>query len=443
MCFPSSSSLKNLQLLYLSSCVELSSKVTMGITKTTSTASPLCLTLDKAFGISSPPENNGSLVYDLMTTVMPNIGDLPGSYAHNDTLDNTTSDFSVAHNNHHGTIDEVTFVISRIFTPLFCGFGIVGNILNILVLTRRRMQSGSDSGSERAAFMGLIALAVSDLCYCTSAFPKLFYPTKATIFRSGDPKLFYFLYESYILNSFSKISTWLTVIMAVSRFVAICHPLHARLFVHFKGTVVAISMTFLLWFLLELPECWTHQLITEVCPQESYIFLELGVFVNNTKLRLAFQYLWFILGFVVPVCILAFCNIQLIRALRASARMRQECRVHGGRQQPGSRITPTLIAIVLMFIFLMTPSEIINFTIDVLHMESKYEALILVITNLMNTINFSVNFVLYCVVNVHFRSTLVNLLSCCRKADSRRKYAASSYSAITSNTNLNTEENIM
>ncbi len=340
-----------------------------------------------------------------------------------------------------GAIDHVTFAISRVLTPLFCGFGIVGNILNILVLTRRRMQSGSDSGSERAAFMGLIALACSDLFYCISAFPKAFLPTQIAFFLSGDPKLYYYLYESYILNSFSKISTWLTVIMAVSRFVAICHPLHSRIFVHFKGTFVAIALTFVIWFLLELPECWTHSVMREVCPRETYIFLDTGIFLRDTKLKVTFQYLWFTLGFVVPVCILAFCNIQLIRALRASARMRQECRVHGGRNQPGNRITPTLVAIVLMFIFLMTPSEIINFTAE-LNTSGKHHTLIVVITNLMNTINFSVNFILYCVVNVHFRSTLLALLCGWRRRKSGvRRALASNYSAITSQSNLNTEEN--
>ena len=69
--------------------------------------------------------------------------------------------------------------------------------------------------------MGLIALAVSDLCYCVSAAPKAFLKTRATTFRSGDFRMFYHMYESYVLNSFSKISTWLVVLMAVSRYVTI------------------------------------------------------------------------------------------------------------------------------------------------------------------------------------------------------------------------------
>ena len=414
----------------------------MASTIISTTVSVVCIDLDRLFGLGTPLKDNGYNEQYAFSTTVPRGNEEVTADAFNPSSEDVNMAY---HEADTSAIDDVTFVISRIFTPLFCGFGIIGNILNIIVLTRRRMQSGSDTSSERAAFMGLIALAASDLCYCTSAFPKAFIETQAITFRSGDLKLYYYLYQDYILNSFSKISTWLTVIMAVSRFVAICHPLHARLFVHAKGTATAIAMTFLLWFLLVLPECWTYVMIKEFCPRDTYIFTDSGPFLLDAKLNITFQYIWFILGFVVPVCILAFCNIQLIRALRASARMRQECRVHGGRQQPGNRITPTLVAIVLMFIFLMTPSEIISFMIDVLEIKSeKHEALILVITNLMNTINFSVNFVLYCVVNVHFRSTLVNLLCCCcRRNHKKRQFAASAYSAITSNTNLHTEENIV
>jgi len=42
---------------------------------------------------------------------------------------------------------------------------------------------------------------------------------------------------------------------------------------------------------------------------------------------------------------------------------------------------------------------------------------VIVATNVLLTVNFAFNFVLYCVVNVHFRETWVNLLHCrlCRQ----------------------------
>ena len=43
-----------------------------------------------------------------------------------------------------------------------------------------------------------------------------------------DFRLLYRLYSNAVINTFIMTSTWLTVTMALSRFVAICHPLRAR-----------------------------------------------------------------------------------------------------------------------------------------------------------------------------------------------------------------------
>ena len=218
---------------------------------------------------------------------------------------------------------------------------------------------------------------------------------------------------------------------------AICHPLHARIFVHANATAAAICINFILWMLLEIPECYTYSYTTQHCPRETYYFIDTGIFLRIHSMNVAFKYLWFVTGFVVPLCILTFCNIHLVQALRASMRMRQEHRVHGGRQQPGRSITPTLVAIILMFLFLVTPGEITHFVLKFINLESpQHNALILAIMNLMNTLNFSINFLLYCLVNVHFRSTLIDLICCCcpNRKKHKRRFTASAYSAVTTKT---------
>ena len=152
-----------------------------------------------------------------------------------------------------------------------------------------------------------------------------------------------------------------------------------------------------------------------------------------------FSYLWTIFGYVIPVSVLAFCNTHLIRALRESYRMRRVYRVHSQAPQPGSRITPTLVAIVVMFIVLVSPSEIIQFLFYVVE-DTAVEHLnfATVITNLLHTMNFSLNFVLYCIVNVHFRNTIKEIIFCILRKDKeqcnlKRQYTAT-YSNVTTKT---------
>ena len=54
-----------------------------------------------------------------------------------------------------------------------CIIGVSGNILNLLVLTRRRFCSSLNK-LESSANYGLIALAVSDLCFCLVVLPHVF-----------------------------------------------------------------------------------------------------------------------------------------------------------------------------------------------------------------------------------------------------------------------------
>ncbi len=343
-------------------------------------------------------------------------------------------------------LEKLRFYITIIVMPILCLFGIGGNILNILVLTRRRMQASMDCTMEKAAYVGLIALALSDMLYCFTALPEAFKGEEVIAYERKSFWVFFELYGKYFQNAFSSASTWLTVIMAASRYAAICHPLHAREFIKASTTIVATIVTFIFWALLDIPYLWTYKLSEMRCPSENshqrvYYMLDTGALNKNTNMKHAFTYTWTCIGFFIPVVLLAYCNYHLIQALRESYRMRKEYRVHTRTQQPGTKITPTLIAIVVMFILLVTPSEVIQFTY--FKVESSHTDVVttlMVIFNAMHTLNFAINFVLYCVVNVHFRSTLIDLLLCCcgvsRKGRQRRllkRQSLTTYTTVTAN----------
>jgi hypothetical protein len=62
--------------------------------------------------------------------------------------------------------DASRFWIQRVFVPLVVGVGILGNVVTIVVLTRRRMRSSTN--------VYLTALAVSDLLYLMFVFTLSF-----------------------------------------------------------------------------------------------------------------------------------------------------------------------------------------------------------------------------------------------------------------------------
>ena len=137
---------------------------------------------------------------------------------------------------------------------------------------------------------------------------------------------------------FIKTSTWLTTIIAVGRYLGICHPLHFRQCARLTFTKAVIIATFLFWILVNLPLMWSFQIHTVPVSNETYIYvIDIGYFQQNEILKMTLTYMWAIIGYFIPLAVLACCNFQLVKALRRSQRLRQmnarycNASVHGYR----------------------------------------------------------------------------------------------------------------
>jgi len=94
------------------------------------------------------------------------------------------------------------------------------------------------------------------------------------------------------------------------------------------------------------------------------------------RLDLVYSFLWSLLALFVPLVILTVCNVCLIRALQQSRRLQSQCRAScrseavtvetGGRKATGSgnngqqRITPTLVALIVVFTVCVGPSGLLE-----------------------------------------------------------------------------------
>ena len=335
----------------------------------------------------------------------------------------TTSDTMVNMTSHiYHLSDDVIHYINTAVIPAIGVFGVLGNTLNLAVLSWRCGKKDIDK-LERRALIGLISLAISDLCLCLVMIPSAVFSESKTFFSDHSLEMYYRLYGNYFHNVFIKISTWLTVIIAGARYVGICHPLKARIMLGSMATKLAIALTFLLWIGLLSPLLASYD-VQEMSDNNVTIgyVADLGVFNTNVKLKLIMTYLWAILGFFLPIFLLSIFNICLIRALRASHRLHQSMvRNRAGSRDNSTRITVTLVALVIMFMITVSPSEILHFYSEVVPESVFTMELFLTLGNLLQAVNFAFHFVLYCAVNVTFRSTVnnmacfvVNKLGCCR-----------------------------
>ncbi len=259
------------------------------------------------------------------------------------------------------------FVVVSIIIPCLCLFGIIGNLLNIFILMKK-VKEGTDN-LETGATVGLIALAVSDLTFCLCTLVATFVPGSQMIFKTRNLSYVVVMYWNYAQNVLIKTSTWFTVVLAMSRYFAVCYPMKARQHLRCSHTVWGIVLSALFWISFNLPLLWIFDVEKVDCSAVSetlgsYYVLVVGAFHTNLRLKIAMEYSWAVVGFFIPVAILAYCNYRLVLSLRASRSLR--CRPDSGRAKPRAydpqrRISITLVCIALMFFLLVCPSELLQF----------------------------------------------------------------------------------
>lgn len=116
--------------------------------------------------------------------------------------------------NHESDVGVGEKVISNILQPLVCLCGIAGILLTIIVLSQKQMSTSTNCY--------LLALSSTDLVFL--AMLTIMHMIR---FQSSDSHIIVQVYVNFA-PVFMKIalmaSIWLTVMLAVERYVAICQP---------------------------------------------------------------------------------------------------------------------------------------------------------------------------------------------------------------------------
>ena len=350
----------------------------------------------------------------------------------------------------------VEMYLYTVVIPLVCVIGIIGNTINLVVLTSIVRNKPMDR-MERSATVGLLALAVSDLFFCIAVIPLAFVDDVVISDRLTFA-LVYRVYHPAIISTFITSSTSLTVVMAVSRYLAICHPLKARIIIGMRFAAGSIAVAFLFSILLNVPRFF-HSAIACVDSESSIRYFPVpGLLQHHGTVDQTYYALYLVVGIVVPLAVLAYANFFLIRAIRNSRRMRRQFQRRGrdntevdiddGRRQhqqsqsdTTNAITLTLTVIVIMYAVLVSPAEISNIFTQMIDTfmeqqrtanredvddsavqsvdEDKRQASVpqsynvaVAVANTLQTLNFACNFVLYCAVNVHFRRIVRKMVTC-------------------------------
>ena len=308
--------------------------------------------------------------------------------------------------------------IQVILIPCILCVGLVGNIVNLAVFTRKRLLGGMDE-IERSATAGLVALAVSDLLFCITGLCEMLISSATRLNASWIHivMLYYRCLKPGFSSLFIFLSTWITVCISLERYFAVSHPFQARWFISVKRTILIHLCVTLISIIFNLPIFLKTEVIYH--PDLEIYMLYPRLAFNTPKFDRIYSIIHCCVAIVIPVVILSLSNLRLMMEIYRSRKRG----IADSNRYSTSKITITLATIVILFFCLVVPSMLAKF-VDMYkpippHQPLSVEKrrLTLCITNLTQAINFSINFLLYCTICKHFRDTLGGSL-CRRKSSS-------------------------
>lgn len=258
------------------------------------------------------------------------------------------------------------------------------------------------SRTKKSSYCYLLALTTSDIL--TQIFIIFVgFILQTAILHRKVPNAFIHM-VSVLEFSSNHASIWITVILTVDRYVALCHPLHYRSLSYPERTRKVIMTVFLSSFLTGIPFYWWSDVWRD--PRAPGLLDRFLKWVHC-----------FIIYFI-PCTIFFLTNtVIILRLRRKSALKRYKVRI--------GKTTAILLSITTVFAVLWAPRTvaiIVHMYVSSVHKDWRVH-LALDIGNMLALLNTAVNFFLYCFVSRHFRDTVREILGMqrpCRTVEGKK-----------------------
>ncbi|KAL1139915.1 hypothetical protein AAG570_006892 [Ranatra chinensis] len=301
------------------------------------------------------------------------------------------------------------FWIQRVLLPIVVIVGVIGNLVTIVVLTRKRMSCSTNTY--------LTALAVADILFLVFSLILSFenYPN----IRHLDylPYWKYWRFGLWFTDATSGVSIWLTVSFTLERYIAVCHPLKGRVMCTESRARRVIVFVFILCPLLTIttPFEWKIEVHSNSTASSIPSVLTCSTNLGKNEFYRNFFY-WFsaMLFVFVPLVILAILNSFLISAVQQSKTHRTNLTQVRSlyREKQENKMTMTLVAVVFLFLICQTPMAV-TLIVKIFY-DPKPNTLgdnmlgaLGTIWNFLVAVNAASNFVMYCVMSDKYRRTLM------------------------------------
>ncbi|XP_071100460.1 FMRFamide peptide receptor frpr-18-like [Haliotis cracherodii] len=312
------------------------------------------------------------------------------------------------------TVQKVIFIFAILIIPI-CIFGCIGNILSLFVLIHHRMRNTTNCC--------LAALAVSDFLVL---FHSLWYST-IIIYKSRDPvsaanlrRLTYPVIGAYGSVVTARITTWLTTLLSIERFVAVYCPMKARTICGKKHTYLGILMIYFVTIIAFLPHALKYRPETVTNNNRTIVILHKTILGKNHQFCAIYGTILNILFRFVPIALLIILNILIVKAIRQTWNLRRIMSKGGNpcNMSEQNRITIMLLIVSFVFLICILPGALNSIASQIKQDYSRLGsnrnlfACISCVTYFLETVNSSINFIIYMAFSAKFCRTYQEIFCC-------------------------------
>ncbi|KAI8033947.1 hypothetical protein M5D96_013279 [Drosophila gunungcola] len=335
--------------------------------------------------------------------------------------------------------------------PFLLIITIISNSLIVLVLSKKSMATPTN--------FVLMGMAICDMLTVIFPAPGLWYMyTFGNHYKPLHPVsmcLAFSIFNEIMPAMCHTISVWLTLALAVQRYIYVCHAPMARTWCTMPRVRRCTAYIALLAFLHQLPRFFDRTYMpleiewngdaTEVCHLETAVWVHeyIGVDLYYTSYYL-FRVLFVHL---LPCIILVTLNILLFAAMR-QAQERRKLLFRENRKKECKKLRETncttLMLIVVVSVFLL--AEIPIAVVTVMHIVSSLiiefldyglANICIMLTNFFLVVSYPINFGIYCGMSRQFRETFKEIFlgRLMAKKDTSTKYSIVNGARTCTNTN--------
>ena len=290
-----------------------------------------------------------------------------------------------------------------------CSIGILANSLVIFVIIHGSLW--------KSVFMSLLmTLATYDSLYLVAIVN-----IQTDIFgRFGiGPSTLHCSLNNFLLHGCSLVSSWVTMLISLERFIAIYYPFKVHIFctkIRMNGTTMALTI---MAFLGSVPYFYISSVTCSDHGPECQILLKNALVMTHTCI-------FYTLYSIVPFLIIAVFNMLIIRKIKTQKAFRLRSQLQQCNQEScgnDNSLIVIMVSICLVFVATTLPASItviVKYSLCFFEVEkcTLVRGWIFHFAYLFEDINHSVNFCLYCLTGSVFRHALLKLFRCKKKQSS-------------------------